>query len=222
MHLLHCFSTIEKYLISTFPSLSSSTPKSRAKKRKKKVYSQMGSSTIFLLFLLTIAFPHQNPNFLVRADSTLIQNTCKNTKYYGLCVSSLKSVPTSKNADTKGLAVIMVGIGMANATATSSYLSSQLISSSTTETNLKKVLKECADKYGYAGDALQASVQDLGSESYDYAYMHITAAADYPNACHNAFKRYPGLAYPPELARREEGLKHICDVALGIIDNFSG
>ncbi|PQQ10198.1 hypothetical protein Pyn_23936 [Prunus yedoensis var. nudiflora] len=177
-------------------------------------------SIIFSLFLLSLAFPHQTHNFFVNADSNLIQKTCKNTKYYGLCVSTLKSDPTSKTADTKGLALIMVGIGMANATATSSYLSSQLVSSSNNDTNMKKVLKECADKYGFAGDALQASVQDLASESYDYASMHINAAADYPNACHNAFKRYPALAYPPELARREEGLKHICDVALGIIDNF--
>ncbi|BBH05758.1 cell wall / vacuolar inhibitor of fructosidase 2 [Prunus dulcis] len=74
----------------------------------------------------------------------------------------------------------MVGIGMANATATSSYLSSQLVSSRNNDTNMKKVLKECADKYGFAGDALQASVKDLASESYDYASMHINAAADYP------------------------------------------
>ncbi|KAF2284414.1 hypothetical protein GH714_021606 [Hevea brasiliensis] len=111
----------------------------------------------------------------------------------------------------------MIGIGIANATATSSYLSSQLPSSAN-DTILKKVLKECADKYSYAGDALQASVQDLAVESYDYAYMHIMAAADYPNGCHNAFKRYPGLAYPPEIARREKGLKQICDVVLGIVD----
>jgi pectinesterase inhibitor-like protein len=113
----------------------------------------------------------------------------------------------------------MVRIATANATATSSYLSSKVISSAN-DANAKKVLKECADKYGYAGEALQASLQDLASESYDYASMHITAAADYPNACHNAFRRYPTLAYPPELARREDALKRVCDVVLGIIDNL--
>ncbi|KAL4644020.1 hypothetical protein ACB092_02G133100 [Castanea dentata] len=175
-------------------------------------------STIFLLFLLSLAFPHyifHQPYTFVTADDNLIQKTCKSTKYYDLCLSCLKSNPNSPNANTKGLAVIMVGIGMANATATSSYLASQLLGT-TNDTNMKKVLKECADKYTYAGDALQASVQNLVAESYDYAYMHITAAADYPNACHNAFKRYPGLAY--ELARREDGLKHICYVVLEIID----
>ncbi|KAJ9177802.1 hypothetical protein P3X46_012974 [Hevea brasiliensis] len=181
----------------------------------------MGASAIFLFLLLSsLAFRQQifhQPLIFVKGDMDLIQKTCKNTKYYDLCVSSLKSNATSSKADTKGLALIMIGIGIANATATSSYLSSQLPSSAN-DTILKKVLKECADKYSYAGDALQASVQDLAVESYDYAYMHIMAAADYPNGCHNAFKRYPELAYPPEIARREKGLKQICDVVLGIVD----
>ncbi|KAG6721713.1 hypothetical protein I3842_03G125300 [Carya illinoinensis] len=181
----------------------------------------MGSTIFLLVSLLSLVFPHYifqgQPYIFVTGDANLVQKTCKNTKYYDLCLSSLRSVPTSLSADTKGLAVIMVGVGMANATATSSYLSSQLLST-TNDTILKKVLRECADKYSYAGDALQASVQDLATESYDYAYMHITAAADYPNACHNAFKRYPGLIYPPDLARREDGLKHLCFVVLGIID----
>ncbi|KAK7282346.1 hypothetical protein RIF29_11031 [Crotalaria pallida] len=174
---------------------------------------------IFFLFLLFLLHHQIQPHNFVNGDATLIKQTCKNTKYYNLCFSSLKSNPSSPNADPKGLAVIMVGIGMTNATSTSSYLSSKSLSP-TNNTTLNSVLKECADKYTYAGDALEASVQDLGNEEYDYAYMHITAAKDYPNACHNAFKRYPGLVYPPELARRENGLKHICDVAIGIIDNL--
>ncbi|PIN20607.1 hypothetical protein CDL12_06708 [Handroanthus impetiginosus] len=111
----------------------------------------------------------------------------------------------------------MVKVGISNATATNSYLSSQILSA-TNDTLMKKVMKECADKYASANDALKNSFQDLSAELYDYAYMHVMAAADYPNACHNAFKRYPGLVYPQELADRESGLKHICDVVLGIID----
>ncbi|KAL2347257.1 hypothetical protein Fmac_001257 [Flemingia macrophylla] len=175
------------------------------------------ASKIIFLFLLFIA--HLHPHAFVNGDSSLIKKTCKNTKYYNLCFSSLKSDPSSPNADPKGLAVIMIGIGITNATSTSSYLSSKLLSP-TNNTTLKRVLKECADKYSYAGDALQASVQDLANEAFDYAYMHIAAGKDYPNVCHNAFKRYPGLYYPPDLARREDGLKHICDVATGIIDNL--
>ncbi|KAJ1405058.1 Pectinesterase inhibitor domain [Sesbania bispinosa] len=176
------------------------------------------ASKIFYLFLFFLA--HLQPFSFVNGDATLIKKTCKNTKYYDLCFSSLKSDPSSPKADPKGLAVIMVGVGMANATSTSFYLTSQLLDPAASDSTLKRVLKECADKYSYASQALQDSAQDLANEAYDYASMHIIAASDYPNVCHNLFKRNPGLVYPAELARREEGLKHICDVALGIINNL--
>ena len=81
--------------------------------------SKINFSQFLLLFLAHYA--------LVNGDTTLIKSTCKNTKYYNLCVSSLKSDPSSPNADPKGLAVIMAGIGMTNATSTSSYLSYKLL-----------------------------------------------------------------------------------------------
>ncbi|KAK8586724.1 hypothetical protein V6N12_021253 [Hibiscus sabdariffa] len=174
----------------------------------------MGSSFLIFIAIMLLAIT------LVNGDSGLIQKTCKTTKYYDLCVSSLESDPSSSNSDTKGLAMIMVGVGMANATATSTFLSSQLFST-TNDTIMKKVLKECSDKYAHAADALQASVQDFVSELYDYVYMHVMAAADYPNACRNAFRRYPELVYPQEIARRGDGLKHICDVVLGIVDHLA-
>ncbi|XP_050377620.1 cell wall / vacuolar inhibitor of fructosidase 2 [Argentina anserina] len=178
--------------------------------------SSTTSATFSLVILLVLLLQHDR---FASADSSLIQKTCKATKYYALCMSSLKSDPTSLTADGKGLAAIIIEIATANATATSSYLSSQVLSSAN-DANAKKVLKECDDKYGYAGEALQGSLQDLAAESYDYAYMHINAAADYPNACHNAFRSFPALVYPPELARREDALKRICAVVLGIIDSF--
>ncbi|KAI5665020.1 hypothetical protein M9H77_24343 [Catharanthus roseus] len=176
----------------------------------------MKGSYFFFYFLVILLISFQST---IKGDSDLIEKTCKTTKYYDLCVSSLKSNKTSLKADTKGLALIMVSVGVSNATATNNFLFSQVLSS-TNDTMMKKLIKECAEKYGFASDALLASAQDLAADLYDYAYMHVMAAADYPNSCHNAFKRYPGLVYPPQLAIREEGLKHICDVVLGIIDNL--
>ncbi|KAE8735797.1 Cell wall / vacuolar inhibitor of fructosidase 2 [Hibiscus syriacus] len=174
----------------------------------------MGSSFLILNTIISLAIT------LVKGDAGLIQKTCKTTKYYDLCVSSLKSEPTSADSDTKGLAMIMAGVGTANATATSTFLSSQLLTT-TNDVIMKKVLRECSDKYAHATDALQASVEDFVSELYDYVYLHVMAAADYPNACRNAFRRYPGLVYPQEIARRGDGLKHICEVVLGIVDHLA-
>lgn len=177
----------------------------------------MGFSQFLLLLILLISL---DPILSSNVTSDLIQNTCRNTKYYELCVSSLKSDSSSSNADTKGLALIMIKVGMANATATNSYLSSKALSMAN-DTSMKKVMRDCADKYRFANDALQSSVQDLSDEMYDYAYMHVMAASDYPNACRNGFKRYPGLMYPAQLASREDGLKRICDVVLAIVDALS-
>ncbi|KAH7860774.1 hypothetical protein Vadar_017844 [Vaccinium darrowii] len=176
------------------------------------------SSPFLLLFLLSIALHFHQPLVIVSGDTDLIQRTCKCTKYYDLCVSSLKSNPTSPKADTKSLAMIMAGVGIANATATASFLSSKVLNIGNDTSMRKAIIKDCADKYSYAVNALQSSIQDLIAEANDYAYMHVMAAADYPNACHNGFKRFPGLAYPPELVAREDGLKHICDVVLSIIN----
>ncbi|KAL5715031.1 hypothetical protein ACHQM5_016919 [Ranunculus cassubicifolius] len=172
----------------------------------------MGSFAIIFIFLLSIA-----QFSTVSADTAMMRSACKNTNYYNLCLSSLKSNSSSFKADTKGLAAIIIGIAMTNANQTTTFLSSQLLSS-TSDLVIKKVVKDCADKYSLAMDALQVSLQELDSMSYDNAYVQVTAAKDYPNVCHNGYKRYPGLAYPVEVAHREQQLEQLCDVALGIVD----
>ncbi|KAI4365514.1 hypothetical protein MLD38_021493 [Melastoma candidum] len=79
-------------------------------------------------------------------------------------------------------------------------------------------MRRCAAKHSLAGDAFQAAARDHTTESYDYAYVHIMATRDNLNVCSNSFKRNVEPSYPPELARREDGFQHLCDVILGIID----
>ncbi|PIA41820.1 hypothetical protein AQUCO_02200328v1 [Aquilegia coerulea] len=177
----------------------------------------MGSLAAIFILLLSIAHFSPPSHFFVSGDSTLIRKTCKNTTYYNLCMSSLKSNSSSFKADTKGLAVIMIGIAMTHANQTTRYLSSQLVSN-TNDAVIQKVVKDCADKYSLAIESLQESLQQLDLMSSDYASVQVTAAKDYPNVCHNEYRRFPGLAYPAELAHREVQLEHMCDVALGIID----
>nr|XP_043613364.1 cell wall / vacuolar inhibitor of fructosidase 2 [Erigeron canadensis] len=182
------------------------------------------SSCMLLILILTISCTHHNSSLFANGDINLIQKTCKTTKFYDLCISSLQSDSTSPQADTKGLAIILAKYALANATNTNSYLSSSNIvlvkNTTTNDTLTKKVLKQCADRYLASGTSLQNAIQDLNSELYDYAYIHVMAASDYANACHNAFKKYPSLVYPTEIAAREDGLKHICDVVMAIIDSL--
>lgn len=175
----------------------------------------------FLLFILITSYHHVVISSSANDATDLIQQTCKNTQHYDLCVSSLKSssLAPSTKVDAKGLALIMVNIAIANATATSSYIAYQMKGLGGNAL-MMGAMKECGDKYGFAKDALENSAVDLNGERYDYAYMHVMAAGDYPSGCRSAFRGCPGLVYPAQLALREEGLKHICDVVLGIVDSL--
>ncbi|KAF8091228.1 hypothetical protein N665_0451s0041 [Sinapis alba] len=179
----------------------------------------MATSPIFIFILLLILSPALLLS--VKSNTTTIESTCKTTNYYDLCVSALKSDPRSPTADTKGLAAIMVGVGMANATATATYITGNLTTTAAKDTVLKKVLKDCSDKYTLAADSLRLTVQDLDDEAYDYAYMHVLAAQDYPNVCRNIFRRVKGLVYPVEISRREMSLRSICGVVSGILDRLA-
>lgn len=48
-------------------------------------------------------------------EADLIETTCKQSKYYDLCVSSLKADPRSTGADMIGLARIMLELTLARA-----------------------------------------------------------------------------------------------------------
>ncbi|KAK9714499.1 hypothetical protein RND81_06G099100 [Saponaria officinalis] len=174
---------------------------------------------VILIFSFIFLNTINSQTRVAKANDDLIRKTCKTTKYTDLCISSLKSDPTSSKSDLKGLATIMVNVGILNATDTYSYLSTQL-QNTTSDATMRKVLELCTLKYSYANDSLKSSMDDLLVENYDYASMHVTAAADYPNGCRIAFKWYRSLAYPAQLKARENGLKRICGVVLGIFDQL--
>ncbi|KNA24429.1 hypothetical protein SOVF_015950 [Spinacia oleracea] len=177
-----------------------------------------------LLFLLVLLIFINNRIKVVKGDDDFIKKTCKNTQYSDVCISSLKSYPSSSNSDLKGLATIMVNVGMVNASETYAYLSSQsqVISSRNRDTSLKKLYQLCASEYSYANDSLKSSLHELSLEDYDYDYasIHVMGASDYSNACHNAFNRYQCVDYPTLLKVREDGFKHICAVLLGLVDQL--
>lgn len=165
-------------------------------------------------FVLILSFPLLALSF--PAPSPLIQRTCNITTYYNLCVTTLQSDPRSLKADDeKALLTIIISIAITDATNMSSYVSS--LTQKKTEATLKSILRACAGMYGNAGEALRSAVDALAHENYDYAYVHVSAARDYPSSCGRLFRMNPRLKYPPKMARREEGLEQFCTMALDIV-----
>ncbi|XP_010911744.1 pectinesterase inhibitor 28 [Elaeis guineensis] len=167
---------------------------------------------LLLLSLLPLSISTQHPT---TNSPNLIQRTCNTTTYYDFCVASLQSDPESPKADVRGLSAIAVRLAISNATNTSSFAAS--LAHSATDPSLRAILGACTDKYINARRALRWSLDALSTESYDYAFVHVSAAAEYPHVCRVLFRRYPRLTYPREMARREEVLVHLCTIALEII-----
>ncbi|CAD6266297.1 unnamed protein product [Miscanthus lutarioriparius] len=165
---------------------------------------------------------HSSPPQPTTAE--LVRTTCNSTAYYDLCVSALGADPSSATADVRGLSTIAVSAAAANASggaATAAALANGTATSSNAQaapaTAAAALLRTCAAKYGQARDALAAAGDSIAQQDYDFASVHVSAAAEYPQVCKALFRRLRSAQYPPELAVREEALRQLCSVALDII-----
>ncbi|KAL5231200.1 hypothetical protein ABZP36_029976 [Zizania latifolia] len=154
--------------------------------------------------------------------AALVRSTCNSTAYYDVCVSALAADPSSTTADVRGLSAIAVSVAAANASGAAQAAAALANATGTAQAPLadgavQALLRTCAAKYADARDALAAAKDSIAQQDYDYASVHVSAAAEYPQVCKALFRRQRPGAYPAELAAREEALKQLCSVALDII-----
>ncbi|KAF8712616.1 hypothetical protein HU200_028372 [Digitaria exilis] len=155
--------------------------------------------------------------------AALVRSTCNSTTYPDLCVSALGADPSSATADVRGLSAIAVSAAAANASggaATAAALANGTApeaSANSGDATVLALLRTCAAKYDAARDALAAARESIAAEDFDFAAVHVSAAAEYPQVCKTLFRRQRPGQYPAELAVREEALGHLCSVALDII-----
>ncbi|TKW08110.1 hypothetical protein SEVIR_6G007200v4 [Setaria viridis] len=167
------------------------------------------------------------------AAAALVRATCNSTTYYELCVSALGADPSSATADVRGLSSIAVSAAATNASggaATAAALANGTSAPAASSNNaqaapaagggdatVQALLRTCAAKYGSARDALSAARESIAAQDYDFASVHVSAAAEYPQVCKALFRRQRPGQYPAELAAREEALGKLCAVASDII-----
>ena len=150
----------------------------------------------------------------------LVRATCNSTAYYDLCMSTLGADPSSATADVRGLSSIAVSAAAVNASggaATAVALATGGNTTTAVDGTVQALLRTCATKYGEARDALSAARDSIAQQDYDYASVHVSAAAEYPQVCRTLFRQQRPGQYPAELAAREETLRQLCSVALDII-----
>ncbi|CAO2210403.1 unnamed protein product [Urochloa humidicola] len=168
------------------------------------------------------------------AAAALVRATCNSTTYYDVCVSALGADPSSATADVRGLSSIAVSAAATNASggaATAAALANGTTAAQAAPAAgdaaavQQALLRACAAKYGAASDALAAARDSIAAQDYDFAAVHVSAAAGYPQVCKTLFRRQRPGAYPAELAAREEALRQLCAVAgdiIALLANTSG
>ncbi|RLN23327.1 cell wall / vacuolar inhibitor of fructosidase 2-like [Panicum miliaceum] len=173
---------------------------------------------------IALAQPQHSSGSKERHQPALLQSTCNSTSFYDVCIAALAADPSSSTADVPGLCAIAVSAAAANASGTATFLANASDAAATPETD-RALLRTCAAKYAAARDALLAARASLAAQDYDYAFVHASAAAEYPAVCRTLFRRRqqrPSASrttatYPPELAKREEALRRLCTITLDII-----
>ncbi|XP_006653925.1 pectinesterase inhibitor 28-like [Oryza brachyantha] len=180
-----------------------------------------GASLLFLLILLTAgratsAAANNKPQL-----QQLVQSTCNSTTYYDVCVAALAADPSSSTAvDVRGLCAIAASAAATNASAAGTSVLASAAAYQSQVPERAALLRACAARYADARQALASAQEAIKEEAYDYAFVHVSAAAEYPTMCRALFRRTQtprGYGYPSELVRREEGLRRLCTVVLDII-----
>jgi pectinesterase inhibitor-like protein len=174
------------------------------------------------LALALAAEPEQQNAKQHRQPALLVQSTCNSTSFYDLCIAALAADPASSTADVPGLGAIAVSAAANNASGTAAFLGNASDAAATPQAD-RALLRTCAGKYAAARDALVQARASLAEQAYDYAFVHVSAAGEYPAVCRTLFRRRQQqrgasrTAYPAELAKREEALRRLCTIALDII-----
>ncbi|GAV71688.1 PMEI domain-containing protein [Cephalotus follicularis] len=165
------------------------------------------SSPIFLLHvLIPILLP------LIQCDD-LIDQTCKETPFYDLCVNTLEPISRSTKTDVKGLAGIMANILLSNVTDTLNYI--QVLIKQTTDQQLEKALANCAELYiPEVKYNLPQAIDALMKGDYAFANYVISDAAKEADACERSFSD----STKSPLTCRNQLVSNLCDVAVGILN----
>ncbi|XP_057965545.1 cell wall / vacuolar inhibitor of fructosidase 2-like [Malania oleifera] len=152
---------------------------------------------------------------MARAD--LIEDSCKNTYNYTLCVSTLRSDPSTSNStiNVKGLAYVMLKVLNANNTKILAEVSHLL---NTTKDPLAiQCLHICFTDYMVNKDFIQHAYDFLNSSEYALTRSETAFLADGAIDCESAFTE-PPIAIKSPLTTANDVFKQLAYIASGIIN----
>ncbi|CAN1178475.1 Cell wall / vacuolar inhibitor of fructosidase 2 [Linum perenne] len=169
------------------------------------------SSSILLPLLLLLS---TTAIATAAAPTKLVQELCKKTASYPLCVEALYADPRTPDADRTTMAFISVGLAYKNATGTRTYISGLRGGGRVGQERLKI----CGSGYDVAVSNMERADNDLNSETYFGLADLAKEAADAARHCQAVFAK---STWQP-MGNRNRVLTVLCEVVALIGKSFSG
>ncbi|XP_073022638.1 putative invertase inhibitor [Primulina eburnea] len=131
---------------------------------------------------------------IIDKNVALIQQACKKTHNYNLCVSSLKSDPRGLKADLKDLVVIMMDIALVKSIKISELIIK--LNKTVSDPYVRSSFHVCSSLYDDSKVSLQEAIDAFESNSYKESYEQLGSAASGPGECEDTFAEPPASKSP--------------------------
>ncbi|KAB1222955.1 putative invertase inhibitor [Morella rubra] len=167
-------------------------------------------SFFFLLSLSLSLLPSQT--VAGTNSSNLIEHACEHSIHKDLCISSIGSDPSSKQADLRGLASIAVTLAYKNATNILDRLHGLVNNQTDLEPTVEQGLDDCADHYLDAAEQLENSLAALSAKAYPDVSTWVKVAVADADSCEAAFQ---GQKF--EISHKSRVFRQLANNALAIV-----
>ncbi|TVU21187.1 hypothetical protein EJB05_30830 [Eragrostis curvula] len=177
------------------------------------------------LFLVAVAADAASAKAPAAAPSSKlsVQEACKHTAvHFNLCVATLSGDPSSKSADTAGLAKVAILAAQRNASETATFLSS--IYDDTNLENktaqLQQCLVDCGERYEAAVEQLTDATSALQTGAYSESEALVAASQAEVKLCQRGCQAVPD--HRNVLTTRNREVDQLCSIALSITKLIRG
>lgn len=170
---------------------------------------------ILLCALLLVDFvPHQVAAEKPSKSTNLIEHACNRSLHKDLCVNTLNSQPTSKDADLKGLASIAVALAYKNATKILDGLHSlgNNITGADQPASILQGVEECKDYYLDASEQLENTIAALSQKAYNDVNTWLKVAVTDADSCDAAFQ-----GQKSEMSHKNRVFRQLVNNALTVV-----
>ncbi|KAJ4831807.1 hypothetical protein Tsubulata_031252 [Turnera subulata] len=171
----------------------------------------VSSTSLSVPFLLVLLLCKMTPSFAITASE--ITAICSSSRNPSFCLDFLKSDPRFASADLAGAAQIAIDVGHTEATDTLNFV--QSLVQKTTDPKLQEIFKSCSSNYEEAVGVFEDAKQYLSSKDYSGAGFAVSAALDHAITCND-----DSQGTDPSLPQRNENLKSLCSLILGITNRL--